>query len=149
MNWEEPKSPNEVTIKQLTELCEKYKEKKAEKKCLEDQVKEINKDLSSIQTKILAYLDEYGMKSFNGDFGSVSRRKNYSVKQPASPEAREAFFGYLKDQGVFDQMISVNSRTLASYVKQEIEAAKEAGKLDFVPPGIDKPEIVETISMRK
>jgi hypothetical protein len=148
--WEyETEEPSEVTLKELTGLCSELKEKRAEKKAIEDQAKEVGSRIAKIEAKILAHLEEYGMKNFSGDFGQVVRTKRYSVKQPKTPEAKEQFFDYLRSQGVFEELISVNSRTLQSWVRQEIEAKKEEGVQDFVPPGLDQPEITETISLRK
>lgn len=150
MSWgHESTAPSEVTLKKLQEMCKEYREKKEEKKKLEDEAGKLHKEAAGIQAKILQYMEEYGMKSVTGDFGQITRRRNYSVKQPNTPEKREQFFDYLKSQGIFDEMISINSRTLASYVRQEIEAKKEEGDLGFVPPGIDTPEVVETISLKK
>lgn len=149
MSWGDEEPINEVTVKELSELCSSMKELREEKSGLEKEVKAINTKLTDIQAKILNYLDEYGMKNFSGDFGTVIRSKKYSVRQPGSPEAKEAFYDYLKKQGIFEELISVNSRTLASWVKKEIEAKKEEGIYDFVPPGIDTPETIETISLRK
>jgi len=141
--------PNDVTLKELTFLCKMMKGYRESKKEAEDKVKEITKRLRDVEHKVLNYLEEYGMKNFSSEYGTVIRSKRYSVRQPQTPENREAFFGYLKEQGVFDELISVNSRTLTSWVRQEIEAKKDEGDCDFVPPGLDKPEITEQISLRK
>lgn len=145
----EQEAPSDVTLKELNTICGLYKEKRAEKKAADEVVKSISAEISKLEAKILGYLDEYGMKNFSGSFGQVIRQKRYSVKQPRTPEAKEAFFDYLRGQGIFEDMVSVNSRTLQSWVRQEIEAKKEEGLRDFVPPGLEPPDIVETISLRK
>lgn len=149
-DWDfEENKPSDVTLKELTQLCKDLKEKREDKTKAEKVVSNINSEIAKVQGKVIEYLTEYGMKNFSGEFGTVTRTKRYSVRQPNTPEKKEAFYKYLKERGDFENLISVNSRTLASYVKQEIEAKKEDGQYDWVPPGIDTPETVETLSIRK
>lgn len=148
MSWE-TKEPDDLTLKQLNQLCEEYVSYRAQKKEAEARVKDIETEISKRANKIIEFLTEYGMKNFDGPFGKVSVMNRYSVRQPNTPENKEAFYNYLKEKGDFDHLISVNSRTLQSYVKHEIEAQKQEGNFDFVPPGLEKPEIVQTISLRK
>lgn len=145
----ETEKPSDITLKELAGLCIKMRDLRTDKKVLDDQIKEINSELKKVETKILENLDEYGMKNFSGDWGTVSRTRRYSVKQPGTPAEKGKFFDYLRDQGVFEDLVSVNSRTLCSFVKQEIESKKEDGIDDFVPPGLNSPEIIETITLRK
>ena len=46
-------------------------------------------------------------------------------------------------------MITVNSRTLNSYAKQEEELAEEEGDFDFQIPGLEKSEPLEKLVIRK
>lgn len=139
----------EVTIKELNELCTNMYELKAEALALSDQAKEKNKAVAVLQAKILDLFEEHDMTSHAGPFGKVIKTKRYSVKKPTTPEDKQAFYGYLKEQGIFEDMISVHSSTLQSYVKQEIEAMESEGRLGWKPPGINDVGTTNTISMRK
>ena len=61
--------------------------------------------------------------------------------------AREKFFNYLKGKGVFEQMITINSRTLNAFAKVELETANEEGVLDFQIPGLTKSDPVFVAKM--
>ena len=68
---------------------------------------------------------------------------------PRTQEQKEAFFEYLKSRDLFWAYASVNSQALNAFYKAEFDAAMQDGDLDFSIPGIDEPDIVETIQMRK
>ena len=148
--WDvETEAPIELTIKELNRLCTEFREIKEKKAELEKEISSLNAQNGGIQNKILETLEEFGMKNFTGDFGTVSQKKNYSVKHPKDPFQKTAFFNYLKEDGVFEEMVTVNSRTFTSWVKKEIEAKEEEGLFGWCPPGVDAPEIIKTISLRK
>ena len=138
-----------TTIEELNRLCEKMYELKAEASALSEQSKAKNKEVLLLQQNILEIFEENEMTSHSGSFGKIIKSKRYSVKKPASEEDKAAFFGYLKEQGIFEDMVSVHSSTLQGYVKQEIEAKEAEGKLGWKPPGINDIGYIDTISMRK
>lgn len=145
-DWYDSDQTDEITLAGLRQLCEQYRQKREEKKDLETKAKDIGKDIAKMEQEILEHLNENGMKNFSGDFGMIVRSTKTSFRQPDGEKNRERFFNYLKEQGIFDTMISVNSRTLTAWAKKEVEASDAE---DWVPPGLDKPEIYETISLRK
>lgn len=146
MSWyEEEEKP--VTVKELNTLCVKYNELKKEAAEIGKKKAEVEKEASKIQHQIIEHLEENKMKNHSGEFGTISVTNRYSVKQPQGDE-KDAFFKYLRDTDQFD-IVSVNSRTLTSFVKQEIEAKKSEGVYNWVPPGISEPETVKTLSLRK
>ena len=51
----------------------------------------------------------------------------------------DQFFAYLKDRGLFDSVITVNSQTLNKLYRTELEAAFGRGEIDFQFPGIEPP----------
>lgn len=110
---------------------------------------EVKKE-EDLELKILEVLKEEGKDSYKSEFGTVSISHRTSFKVPQSPEDRVLFFNYLKDKGVFDNLITVNSATLNSFCKVELEQAIEKGEaLDFAIPGILPPTVGEIISFRK
>jgi len=149
MDWGESKTASEVTISELKQLCQKYKESRAEKEKIAAELKEQNKALAKIEAKIVEYLTENDMKNFSGEFGQVSLTKRVSVKQPATPEAKAEFYSWLQAKGDFEHLISINSRTLTKYVRDEIEIKQQEGEYGFIPPGLEGPETTRTISFRK
>lgn len=137
------------TLKALTGLCEKMTLLRADKDALEDKVSAINTELKAIEEKIIQYFKEYGLPSLKTDAGTFSIIKRKSFTQPATPEDRVAFYKYLQEKGLFESMISVNSRTLSSWAGKEVEAMAEQGNANWLPPGLKAPHEYETIGIRK
>lgn len=149
MSWYENEAPSEITVAELNNLCLKFKEIKDEVTLLEGKIKELNKEKSKIEQKIMAHLEEHGMKNFQGEFGRVSVSKRFSAKMPQDTAKRNEFFQYLKDNGHFDAMITVHSATLNSYLKNELEKMTEEQQEKWKPPGIDEIGYIERLSLRK
>lgn len=153
MSWFEEKTPTQTTVKEVDTLCELYfvaREQIEEKKAA---LKEDEENLKKVEAKIIEFLNEYGKSSWKTDRGTLTRVERWSVTTPKSPEDKQAFFEYLKERGVYDDMISVNSRTLQAFYREEQEQAVRSGKvateLDFKIPGIDEPKMVQTLSRRR
>ena len=89
-----------------------------------------------LEVKVMDLLENEGMAKYQTKSGTFTWRYSSSFKTPKTPEEKDAFFGYLKDKGVFDQMISVNSKTMNSYLKEQEEIYEESGGLEFKVPGI-------------
>jgi hypothetical protein len=68
---------------------------------------------------------------------------------PSDPDARSQFFGFLKSEGIFEDMITVHSARLNSFYDERFEAAKAAHATDFKIPGIEPGAHYKTISLRK
>lgn len=144
---QEPAS--EITVAKLQDLCQRFKVYKDEKKALEDKASEMSAEIQKLETKILEYLKENGMDSFRGDFGLISLKINRSVRQPETHEDKIALFNYLRDKNVFEEMVTVNSRTLSSWAISEIEAKEREGCYGWAPPGLKQPSEHMSLSLRK
>ena len=94
---------------------------------------------------------DLGQDSFKTPLGTVSLRKRTSFKTPKDEASREAFFNKLKEMGVFDSMITVNSNTLNSFLKAEYESAEARGEdmVTYKFAGIEPPTVSVTASLRK
>ncbi len=95
---------------------------------------------------IIQILSDMGLPRYVSKKGIFSYKAESSWKVPKTNEERELFFTYLKEKGLFDQMISVNSASLNSWAKQEEQAFEG---LDFQIPGLEKSGIRLTPSLRK
>ena len=109
--------------------------------------------LEARKTEIQKMMEAMGLeKQPLPGYGTVFRQKSFSVKIPKDPESKERLFGWIKDhkgEDVLRNMISINSQTLNSFYKAELEVAKEKGDVDWVLPGIETPEVYYTLNMRK
>jgi hypothetical protein len=150
MSWgNESPDMDQLTMKKFQELCEhliKLREKKDE---VEEFLKNGNIEIKNCESQILKYMEEFGMPQVKGEFGTISIKKNKSVSQPQTPEDKEAFFDYLREQGIFEDMVSVNSRTLSSWASKEIEAKEKEGVFGWTPPGLNPPTEFKSLSVRK
>jgi len=147
MDWElDKKEASGDTLKKLNDLCIDYESQRAAIASTKEVLKDLNSKLNDIQSQILSYFEHYDMTQHRGSWGTLSVSKRFSAKTPKTPEAKEAFYGYLKEQGHFDDLISVNSKTLQSYIKSQMDVLDDPS---WKPPGIDEIGYVETISMRK
>lgn len=131
--------------KQL-ELIAELRAKEAEAKAARDA---ITQELEQEESKMLEMLGQSDLTSYRGPAGMASISFRTSVKTPKTPEQRAAFFEYLKKVGVYDAMITVNSQTLNSFYKSQLEQAKEDGLEDFRLPGVDEVTINPILSFRK
>ena len=148
-NWEKPSEMDAVTVKEFSQICESLVKLRDKKDEIEEQLKLANIDIKKCEAKILEYMKEYGIPQWKGPFGTLSIKTNRSISQPATPEDREAFFDYLRAQGIFEEMISVNSRTLSSWAAKEIEAKEREGIFNWVPPGLKPATEHQSIALRK
>jgi len=138
-----------VTVEELNQLVTDLFELRARKDKLDEELKEMSAQVKSYEGKIIEYLDDLKLESFKGTAGTVSPYQKAAYTVPKTPEEREKFFQYLKDQGIFDSMITVNYNTMNGWAEKEYEAAKERGDIFFSIPGLGAPTITKILSKTK
>jgi len=148
--WGQEETPvTELTITEFEDLCAEAFRVKAEITSVKLVLSLSEQALKKIQSSIMSYLEALGKDSYKSKAGNVYLSKRLSVKVPKEPQAREEFFSYLKEKGIFEDLITVNSQTLNAFYKEEFEAAITNGATDFKLPGIGEPTYFETLNMRK
>lgn len=149
--WEnnDDKPISEMTVGQLEGLCQQIAEQRKtaeEKKAL---YKLETDKLDSLEKNLLNTLKAMGRNNYPSKVGTFSISHRMSVKLPATPEERKAFFAYLQERGLYDSMVSVNSNTLNAFYKKEFEIANEEGRgLDFAIPGVGEPTLNEIMAFK-
>ena len=103
------------------------------------------KALAAFQEKILFILQENDMEKYASKHGTVFRVKRESVRVPKGPEEKAEFFAWLKNKGIYDELVTVNSVTLNALYKQESEVANDP---DFKIPGIGESTVTFRLGMR-
>lgn len=146
--WEK-QAPADVTLKGLTELCEKLIMARESKDVINEELKKIAEQIDELEMKILNIMKENALPNFKGAFGTISIKNNKTVAQPEDMAAKIQLFDYLKSQGIFEEMVAVNSRTLSSWANKEIEAREKQGVFGWVPPGLKAPNEYQSLSVRK
>ena len=134
-------------LKKFEDICAIAFELKNKADSLEDEAKEIRKELFGYQQKIQAYLEALGKEAYNSASGNIEIRSRTSVKIPRNEEDKRALFKWLQDKGIFWEVANINSQTLNSLYKNEFEEAISEGR-DCVIPGLGEPEIYRQVVMK-
>jgi hypothetical protein len=142
--WYEEETNSEITVPEFEDLCEKVFSQN--KFCKEiDAHLELEKEiLKKMKVKLMALMTEFGKSKYSSNAGTLFKKSEFSVKTPKDPESRELFFAWLKEQGLFDNLISVNSKTLVSLYNSKLE---EVGP-EFQMPGITEVTSYESLNIR-
>ncbi len=138
-----------LTLAEMNNKIADLRALSVKEKDLKDALKEVNAVQAEIEAQLIEALMDNQLKNYRAPEGLVSLVQKTSVKTPKTPEAREAFFGWLRERGLYDQLISVNSMTLNALYKEEFEAAALRGDMDFKVPGLEEVTITPSISFRK
>jgi len=125
-----------ITIESLNQEINKLAKLREDEANASRIKKEISEELEKVENIVMEMLVEAGLPNFTSPSGKVVLAYRTSVRTPKLPEHKEMFYAYLRERGLFDSMISVNSQTLNSLYKSELEAAKERGDADFSIPGL-------------
>jgi hypothetical protein len=138
-----------IEIQEFEKIAEQIANLRSEEARLSQEKKQITDQLELTEKQMIDMLTQENLKSYHAKAGTLSISYRSSVKTPKLPSERTAFFNYLKEKGVYDSMVSVNSMTLNSWYKKELEAAVEAGNDNFAVPGIEGVTLTETLNFRR
>lgn len=137
-----------MTLEELNNLCARLRVLRDDKNELEDRVKDLNTDIADVQARILEAMIEHEIPSIKGPFGTISVKYQKTFRQPETMEDKLKLFEYLKEEGIFNDMVKVDSRTLSSWASEEVEARERDGIVGWVPPGLQPPSEFPKISLR-
>lgn len=139
----EPNS-NQVTVKELDEICEKIAAKEREIEAHEAVLTEHNKELAALEGRAVQYLKELGRESYDAPAGKIKIEEKWRVNLPATDQEKTLLFDHLRERGIFDKYATVNANSLNSLYKADWDAAKARGEgMEFSMPGIGAPKLFE------
>lgn len=139
----------EMTITEFEDLLDRAYQLKLEAEELDGQRKKKEEERAELDKIILAEFERLDKQSYRARRCNIIKTKRTSVSLPKEPEAREAFFNYLKDKNIFEELITVNHATLNAFFKAEFENAVAEQNIDFKIPGLEEPKIFEYLSYKK
>jgi hypothetical protein len=145
---EEAPKADEVTLAMMEDLAAQGFRLRERIKELADEEKEVQESLRNVKGKLLTYLAHFQLPKYQSKLGTIFTKKTYSVRVPKDESSRAQFFEFLKTEGIFDELITVNSRTLNSLYNERLEQAKDAGE-SFSMPGIEPPTMFEDVQFKK
>lgn len=142
----EPTSPS---VKEMNELADKIAQLRDDESAASDVKKKITANLEAAENRMVELLLENNLTSYRAPSGLAGLSFRTSVKTPKTPEQRKAFFDFLKSIGRYDELVSVNSQSLNSFYKEQLELAKEKGQDDIEIPGLTEVTINPNLSFRR
>jgi len=123
----------QITLEELKGLCLEMFKQKAEVARVKEIKTNEEKKLKAMQDNILHHLEGHDLKTFDTGFGKVTRKNSPYAKIVD----KDALTTYLKERGIFEDMITYNATKMNSFYKEEMEKAKEEMNLDFKIDGMD------------
>lgn len=148
--WSQPTQDISVSqldnaVKALREAKDKYSEAKAISDSMYAVVKET-------ETALISILKAAGKEKYIAEgVGTVSLSERLSVPTPKTPEQKEAFFNWLREEMGQDGYLTyatVNSNSLNSLYRQKVEEYGERGEVLEIG-GIEAPTSYTSLSLRK
>jgi hypothetical protein len=139
-----------TALQEFIELTKKMWELREKIESHEEIVKDLNKELTILKGKFIRFCEIEDLeKQHLPGFGTVSVTTEFSYKTPKTNEDKQAFASYCEEKEMFWDVFSVNSRTLQSRLKTELEIRESEGNFDPTFPGIEPPESYKKVNFRK
>jgi len=133
---------------ELDQLVEEMFKARREYQDADKVKKALGEKMDELEGKVVDALTSLEKDNWDSSSCKVSISHRTSVRVPKEREEKLAFFSYLQEKGVFEDMVSVNSNTLNAYYKEQLEQALEQGDVDFRIPGIGEASIKKTLQVR-
>lgn len=110
--------------------------------------KKLNEEIAGLEKQGLELMKTQNLSSVKHARGTFFITTRFSVKNPATPEDKESFYNYLRETENFDNMVSVNNKTLNAWYKEQLEIAKKEGNFGFKVPGLSPPSAHEYVTLK-
>lgn len=150
MNFNEHLENKEINLSEFEHLCKRLFAQRSLVEDIDKKLSEANAQLEEYKTQILGILEKTGKDKYPvTGLGTVFVQHRTTVSMPKDPEKKKAFFDYLKNRNLLDDLTTVHSQTLNSFYKAEMGIAVSEGNSDFKMPGLDEPRITKILAMRK
>lgn len=105
--------------------------------------------LQDVRQELLAALEFMGIESIRAHGYLFHKEEKTSVTTPKTTEQKQELFEYLKEKGLYWEMVSVNSQTLNALYHSLSTQAEEEGILAFKLPGVPDPTTYTNLKMRR
>ena len=134
-----PLQASDITMKMLDDAVDACAALKLEIKGLDKKKKKLNGDLSTMQAKVIGYLELLEKDEHKSKHGTFRFYYPQSYKTPKTIEEKKLFADYLKSKwsdDFFWDFFGVNSRSLKTFCDAEMKEAEDKGDFNFEIPGI-------------
>lgn len=148
-NWDEPEAqPKQLTVEYIDRLVARLRELRQQKDEATEKLCQITAAIANVEKDIVANLNDCNKTSWDVEgIGKVFIRNNFAVRNPKTPEAKKAFYDYLKARGLFEDLATINHQTLNAFYKTEREQAE--GDPSFNLPGLEAPTLHQSVVLKK
>lgn len=102
-----------MELKELNRLIEKLSVLKNKKQDISDELKETNEEIRVVEEAVSTVLVENNLDKFASPSGTAY----HSVHLSTSITDKKVFHNWLKENGYYDDIVSVNSQTLKAFIK--------------------------------
>lgn len=131
---------SQTSLAEMNVLAQEIARLRDREKAAAEIKSEISQALEAKENRVLEILMENSLTNYKAPDGTMSLSFRLSAKLPQGEE-RTKFYEYLKASGKFDDMVSVNSNTFNSYIKEQYELAQEQGESEPKIPGVSTEDI--------
>lgn len=122
-----------LAVEQLNLLVDDLAGKRAVHVAAKARLSQLAEQVDAAEQKVKRMLEAAGLERFDGNSIVVRLRERTTVKIPKDLGEKQALFSYLRERGIFEEMISVHSATLNSWYRSECEELEASGKVPEVP----------------
>jgi len=123
----------EINLSELQEACKKMFIQKAKVAKMKELKTIEEKIFSDMENGIIDMLEHHNLKTFDTGFGKVTRTN----KPYAKITDKDALGKFLKERGIFEDLITFNAAKMNSFYNEEMDRAKENMDLDFKVDGME------------
>jgi len=138
----DPLAEIKAVLVEAAKLQEQISELELKLKPLEAQLTTIKEEIRDVFA--LLDIDELSANGYK-----FALKTESSVKVPKTVEEKTEFFQYLEKEGLFYEVVGVNSMTLNKFYKEKAAEALEHGNIDFRLPGIETPKEYNVLKIKK
>lgn len=150
--WNDSKPIAEISLEQMDNEVRKLRELKDQYTEASTKAKEINAVYKEQEAKIISLLAQAGKTKYVVEgVGQVITTENLYVPTPKTPEQKQAFFNWLREELGEDgyyTYATVNSNSLNSLYKQKVEEYGERGEVLDIE-GLEPPTSHVKLSLRR
>jgi hypothetical protein len=116
-----------ISVAALDQLAKKLDDLKTKKTAQEAEVKNTNKEITSLAMDILKHLQELDREEYISPYGKLKIKDNFQITSPKG-DGKLEFVSHLKEIGIYEQVASVHAATVKTIAQEAYaKAMKEPG----------------------
>jgi hypothetical protein len=145
-------SEEEISVAQMDEAIVVLRQLDNEKKAAKAKADEASKAYTEQQTKVMKLMEAAGKEEYVvTGYGKVRLSEMLSVRTPKSPDEKQRFFNWVREnmgEDSYYHYMSVNSQSLNALYKEKVEEFGARGELLEID-GIEAPTSYTKMSFTK